>query len=281
MAAGASASTPASTPARSRRTQWHSVSSTREYETCPRRYRFGYVEKRPKDRPVPTSWRFGTVVHAGLEAAWRAAMEADPDVPLAAHLPLAVAAAAASVAEEGLDDADRERAERILAEALAADVVRATDPDAGAPAGRPIGVEEALRGWAGGDHDRVIGFADLVLEHPDGTIELVDHKVTSRRADPDDLREDFQLNLYGHLASKRWPRAPRIVATLHYPTGPEAVRVELTQDGMRAADRRVRATARTIASDDTFAPVPSAACEHCPWQPSCPEGAAWGSAAVG
>jgi RecB family exonuclease len=258
-----------------RRTRWHSVSSTREYATCPRRYRFGYVERRPKDRPVPPSWRFGTVVHAGLEAAWRAAMAADAAVPLTAHLPEAVAAAAAAVAAEGLDADDLARAEAILATALAADVVRSDG------AARPIGVEEALRGWAGGDHDRVIGFADLVLEHADGTIELVDHKVTSRRARPEDLRDDFQLNLYGHLASKRWPQAPRIVATLHYPTGPEAVRVELTADGMRAADRRVRATARTIAADTAFAPVPSAACEHCPWQPSCPEGSAWGAGDVG
>ena len=129
-----------------------------------------------------------------------------------------------------------------------------------------VGLKEAYR-----RHGRV----HLVLEHADGTIELVDHKVTSRRADPEQLRDDFQLNLYGHLASKRWPTAPRIVGTLHYPTGPEAVSVELTADGMRAADRRVRATARTIAGDDTFAPVPSAACGDCPWQPSCPEGTAW------
>ncbi len=265
--------------------RWHSVSSTREYETCPRRYRFGYVERRPKDRPVPPHWRFGTVVHAGLEAAWKGVM-AEPAAPLADHLPAAWDAAAAAVTAEGLGPEDLARAERILAAALAADVVRARDhgPDDGpgtASPPRPIGVEEALRGWAGGDHDRVIGFADLVLEHADGTVELVDHKVTSKRLEPDDLRDDFQLNLYGHLASKRWRDAPRIVATIHYPTGPEAVSVELGAAGMRAADQRVRAAARAIAADAEFAPVPSEACTHCPWQPSCPEGAAWdGTAAV-
>ncbi len=265
-------------------TRWHSVSSTREYETCPRRYRFGYVEKRPKDRPVPPHWRFGTVVHAGLEAAWRGVM-ADPAVPLDAHLPAALEAAAASVTEEGLEDTDLARAEGVLRAALAADAVRtvtAASGDAGDPdVPRPIGVEEALRGWAGGDHDRVIGFADLVLEHPDGTVELVDHKVTSRRLTADELRDDFQLNLYGHLASKRWRDAPRIVATIHYPTGPEAVSVELGAAGMRAADQRVRAAARAIATDAEFPATPSDACEHCPWQPSCPEGSAWGEGAAG
>ena len=47
------------------------MSSTREYEGCPRRYRFGYLDKRPKDRPAPVTWRFGSAVHAGLEAAYR------------------------------------------------------------------------------------------------------------------------------------------------------------------------------------------------------------------
>jgi len=254
------------------------VSSTREFETCPRRYRFGYVERRPKDRPVPPHWRFGTVVHAGLEAAWRGVRE-DPDAPLAAHLVAAVAAADAAVEAEGLGPDDRDRAERILTAALEADVVRDRDgaddgPLAAVPP-RPIGVEEALRGWAGGDHDRVIGFADLILEHADGTVELVDHKVTSRRLAPEDLRDDFQLNLYGHLASKRWREAPRILATIHYPTGPDAVSVELGAEGMRAADRRVRAAARAIAAETEFPPVPSRACGDCPWQPSCPEGSAW------
>ena len=70
--------------------RWHSVSSTREYEGCPRRYRFGYVERRPKDRPVPPTWRFGSVVHEALEAAYQGAMAA-PGTPPSAHVAAAIA----------------------------------------------------------------------------------------------------------------------------------------------------------------------------------------------
>jgi hypothetical protein len=52
-------------------TRWHSVSSTKAYETCARRYQFGYVERRPYDRPAPEPWRVGSAVHAALEAAYR------------------------------------------------------------------------------------------------------------------------------------------------------------------------------------------------------------------
>jgi hypothetical protein len=47
--------------------RWHSVSSTREYELCPRRYRYAYVERLPQDRHVPIPWRIGSAVHAALE----------------------------------------------------------------------------------------------------------------------------------------------------------------------------------------------------------------------
>jgi len=255
--------------------RWHSVSSTREYEGCPRRYRFGYVDRRPKDRPVPPSWRFGTVVHAALEAAWKAAMEADADVPVHAHLAVALAALDASLVAEGLED-ERDRAVDVVTRALEVDIVRdgALDPDVDLPVSRPVGVEEALRGRIDAQH-RIIGFVDLVLERPDGVIELVDHKVTSRRATPDELHDDFQLNLYGQLALARFPHATGIVATHHYPTGPDAVSVRLDAAEMARAERRVREAARTIAADTGFKPLTSERCLHCPWQPSCDEGTAW------
>ena len=255
--------------------RWHSVSSTREYEGCPRRYRFGYIEKRPKDRPVPPSWRFGTVVHAALEAAWKAAMASEPDVPVHAYLEVALAALDVALAEEGLED-ERERGVDVVTRALEVDVVRdgALDPDADLPLARPVGVEEALRGRIDQEH-RIIGFVDLVLERPDGMIELVDHKVTARRATPDELHDDFQLNLYGQLARARFRGATGIVATHHYPTGPESVSVRLDKDEMARAEQRVRDAARAIAQDTEFVPVPSERCLHCPWQPSCDEGSAW------
>jgi RecB family exonuclease len=257
--------------------RWHSVSSTREYEGCPRRYRFGYVDRLPKDRPVPPTWRFGTVVHAALEAAWKAAMDAPIDTPIRTHLPLALAALDTALLEEGLHaDEDRARAVDVVTRALEVDVVRqqSLDPDADLPPSRPVGVEEALRGRIDEQH-RIIGFVDLVLEHPDGVIELVDHKVTARRATPDELHDDFQLNLYGQLARARFPRAAGILATHHYPTGPDAVSVRLDADEMARAELRVRDAARAIAADTEFLPVTSERCRHCPWQPSCPEGTAW------
>jgi RecB family exonuclease len=253
------------------RTRWHSVSSTREYEGCPRRYRFGYVDKRPKDRPVPPTWRFGSVVHEALEAAYRGAMDVPGTAP-ATHLSAALVALDAALVRHGLDPAeDRPRAIAMLTATLEDDVLDA------ARRGTPLGVEVALRDRID-DAERIIGFVDLVLPHDDGAIELVDHKVTSRRATPEELHDDFQLNLYGWLARRRWPRASRIIATLHYPTGPDRVSVELEADSMEGAAERLHRVAEAIVHDSEFEATPSERCLHCPWQPSCPEGSAYVSA---
>lgn len=49
----------------------HSVSSTKEYERCPARYRFSYLDRTEPTRHAPSNWRFGSVVHVGLEAGYR------------------------------------------------------------------------------------------------------------------------------------------------------------------------------------------------------------------
>jgi putative RecB family exonuclease len=255
---------PEATPA-SPRTRWHSVSSTREYEGCPRRYRFGYLDRRPEDRPVPVSWRFGSAVHAGLEAAYRRRLD-DANGGIVESLRAATAAVDGCWAELGLDaDADdqgRSRAAWLVGRAVTRDVLAIE---------RILDVEAPLRDRIS-DQERIIGFADLVLAREGDVVEIVDHKVTRRRVDPEQLRADFQLNLYGQLARLRWPWARAVRATHHYPTGPAAVSVTLDDDAMVGALDRVHRTADVIRRDTEFLPVPGPRCGHCPWQPSCPEG---------
>jgi RecB family exonuclease len=245
--------------------RWHSVSSTREYEGCPRRYRFGYLDKRPKDRPAPVSWRFGSAVHAGLEAGYRHLVD-QPDAGLSERLLAASIGVDEAWGELGLDtdddDEGRRRASWLVGRALARDVIVAE---------QVLGVEVALRGEVCED-ERIIGFADLVLARDDDTLEIVDHKVTRYRATPAKLAHDFQLNLYGELARRQWPWARTVRVTHHYPLGPDAVSAVLDRQSMADALLRVHDTAATIRDDRDFVPTPSERCGHCPWLPSCAEG---------
>ena len=250
------------------RMTWHSVSSVREYRRCPRRYRFGYRDRRPQDRPVPVSWRFGSLIHAGLEAGYRQRL-ADPRSSrsdVLAHVNEALDDAWESL-ELG-DDADPatlDRARWVVGRALVRDVIGAD---------HILDVEVALRGTVN-DQEQIIGFADLVLAHGDAAIEIVDHKITRRHTTPDTLREDLQLNLYGQLARTRWPWASRVAVTHHYPLDPTAVSTVLDEHTMTAALDYIHEVAAQIRTDDRFLPQPGDHCDHCPWLPSCADGVEW------
>ena len=241
--------------------RWHSVSSTREYERCPRRYRYAYVDRLPQDRPVPVPWRVGSAIHAALEAAYQARRQ-HPERPLIAGLPDALVALRRSwdTLELRYDDGRYRDAGRQVEQTLREDVLQVREV---------IGVEQPLRASLAPGH-RIVGFLDLLLQRDDMTVEVVDHKVTRHRVSASDVAQDFQLNLYGALVRSNWPEATEIRVTLHYPTGPDHVSASLTEDGMAAAWSRVERTAAQVAADTTFAAMPGSYCDHCPWRPRCP-----------
>jgi putative RecB family exonuclease len=243
--------------------RWHSVSSTREYERCPRRYCYAYVERLPQDRPVPIPWRVGSAVHAALEAAYQAKRR-HADRPLIAGLPEALVALRQSwdTLELPHDDGRYREAGRQVERTLREDVLEV---------GEVVGVELPLRTSPPTGH-RIAGFLDLLLRRDATTLEIVDHKVTARRASSSEIAADLQLNLYGALVRETWPATTTVRATLHYPTGPDLVSATLTDEGMAAARARVERTASLAAADTEFVPRPAAHCDHCPWRQRCPAG---------
>ena len=246
-----------------RRVRWHSVSSTREYERCPRRYRYAYVERLKQDRPVPIPWRVGSAVHAALEAAYQA-KRLHPDRPLTTGLPEALVALRHAWDTLILpdDDGRYREAGRQVERTLREDILEV---------GEVVGVELPLRTSLAKGH-QVAGFLDLLLRRDATTLEIVDHKVTARRAGSSEIAADLQLNLYGALVRATWPDTTTVRATLHYPTGPDRVTAPLTDEGMAAARARVERTASLAAVDTEFVPRPAAHCDHCPWRPRCPAG---------
>jgi putative RecB family exonuclease len=242
--------------------RWHSVSSTREYERCPRRYRYAYIERLPQDRHVPIPWRVGSAVHVALEAAY-GVKQRDLTAPLEAGIPQALAALRRSWDALDLPYEQRYgRAARQVVRSLHDDVLQVDEV---------VGVELALRDELT-PGDRIAGLLDLLLRRDGSTMEIVDHKVTARRATVVDVATDFQLNLYGALVRMHWPEVDTIRATLHYPTGPDRVTSTLYDEGMDSARAQVERIADRAAADTTFTPTPGDHCGHCPWRPRCPAG---------
>ncbi|MEY3361316.1 MAG: RecB family exonuclease [Ilumatobacteraceae bacterium] len=236
----------------------HSVSSCSEYERCPRRFEYGYVQRLPQDRHVPASWRYGTVVHAALEAAYKQVVMGKP---LDATVPTAQAALERAWAKEEMPD-DRawiERAEQVVADAIEQDPIGVHEI---------LGVEQFFKSGMGVGL-RFAGYADLVLRRDERTVEIVDHKVTTYARTEEQLHDDRQLNLYGYFALEQYPWAERVVVTHHYPPLRRTVSAELSPDTMRDVVASLVAIARTAEADTEYAPTPGSHCDNCPWADRC------------
>lgn len=239
-----------------------SVSSTYEYERCPRRYRYGYVDRLPAERALaPEHWRFGSVVHAGLEAGYRHHQAVGYTPNLRHTIPTALEAVRASwVAEAMPDDADAlARAERVVARSLA--TTRLVPADI-------LGVERWFRGETA-EGIRVAGVSDLVVRAAPDTVEIRDHKVTRFVRSPEQLRGDLQLGVYGWLVRRTWPWAEHVVVAHHYPLTGDLVRVDLDDAWVDAAMARLTGVARAALADVAFAPTPGEHCGTCPYTGIC------------
>jgi putative RecB family exonuclease len=243
--------------------RWYSVSSTREYELCPRRYRFAYVDRLAAARGlVPESWRFGTVVHAGLEAGYRHHRAVGHSDHLDGAIPVARDAVRTSWAHEAMPDdpAALERAERIVCRSLATTRLAPSDI---------LGVEHYFRTETP-EGFQVTGAADLVLRDETGAIEIRDHKVTRAVLTSGQLADDFQLNIYGWLARQEWPASERVVVAHHYPLTGAIVRADLDNTSVEVAVARLRDTAIRAEADVEFVATPGHHCRSCAYVQLCP-----------
>lgn len=210
---------------------------------------------------MPESWRFGTVVHAGLEVGYQRHRDVGFSQNLAHTIPAAVEAVHASWAEEGMPDdpTSRYRAERVVRRSLANTRLWPAEI---------LGVEHSFRAVTP-EGLRIAGAADLVLKLDSDGVEIRDHKVTRYERSPEQLVSDFQLNLYGWLAQQTWPWAQRVFVSHHYPLMRRVVRVELHPERVAETIERIRATALLAEADTVFTPAPGAHCSHCAYRGQC------------
>ena len=242
------------------------MSSTYAYEACPRRYRFAYLDRVPEPRAeVPRHWRFGTVVHRGLEAGYLCHRDVGFSDNLRHTIPTAVAAVRDSwVAESMPDDAgELGRAERVVAASLATTRLRGRDI---------LGVERFFRAETT-EGLRIAGAVDLVVRDGDGSIEIRDHKVTRYTRTPEALANDLQLGLYAWLARRTWSWVRTVTVAHHYPLLRTMVRAPLEPAAADQALERVRTTALISEADHEFAPRPGRECAVCSYASLCPDAA--------
>jgi RecB family exonuclease len=240
------------------------------YEDCPRRYRFGYV-----DRPAPPKgppWAhnsLGASVHTALKN-WYA-------LPPERRTPAAVPPLLkATWVSEGYRDPEQERAAFRRALGWLEAYLAEADPRE-----EPVGVERTVAA-----RTQTLALSGRVdrIDRRGAELVIVDYKTGRGELGSDDARGSRALALYAYSAERTFRRECRRVELHHLPTGTVAAH-EHTPESLARHLRRAEDTARDIvaaeqslaagrSTDEAFPPRPGPWCGWCDYRRNCAEGLA-------
>ena len=246
----------------------HSRLST--YETCPRQYRYRYLDLLPVDA-TGAELHVGSVVHAVLERVYGAARTGRvPDLPEARRW---------FDEEWGRVPAERLRIVRPgfvvedyrgLGLSCLEDYMRRHAPFTD---GETIAVELQVDIDLG-EGTRLVGYIDRVVRQGPGVYEIHDYKTSGSWPRPRDLDADRQLSLYEMGIRQLHPDVREVLQVWHYLALQrrfERRRTAADLERVRAACRRLIARVR---EERTWPARPGVLCHWCDYRAACPEGSA-------
>ncbi|TVR20929.1 MAG: PD-(D/E)XK nuclease family protein [Nitriliruptor sp.] len=227
------------------------------YRTCPRKFRFRYVDRLPT-QPSP-HLSFGTSIHGALEAFHDRKL---PDPPSEDEL--------LGFLYDAWDTrgfADLPREEQVAHYRHAQQVLRRYHARQ-RPPGRTTAATEAWFEVPFAYEAVVVGSIDRVDVDADGDLHVIDYK-TNRRARPrSEVAASLQLALYALACRHLYGALPRTVALDFVVPGLEVI-VGLEELDLEAARATVLETAAAIRAE-RFETVPNRLCGWCDHRAVCP-----------
>jgi len=250
----------------------YSHNSLSTFESCPRKFKFQYIEKIEIPRRVAAELYLGNAVHRTLHQLYQRAAD-NVEWPLDQLI--------------AFFDAEWEKPERkeieVLKEYMTVDgyiengrKMLRTYYNRYRPFndGVLLGAELSLSADIPDTRFRLKGRVDRLWKRSDGVIEVIDYKTgnSSLRggADPRFL---FQMGIYHLLVKANYPQFARIALVQCYLKTDEIVSYELTDDQADELTERIRGTIiDTIHAEklDAFPPHEDSSCDYCDFQKLCP-----------
>ena len=240
---------------------------------CPRRFRFAYLEKRPKAR-VWAHISMGNSVHNALRDWWSQPFEgrtAATAIDLVTH----------GWIEQGFRDEDQSTSWRRRAAEMTAEYVKTLDPGV-----EPVGVERTVSTTT--EHLALTGRVDridaVLDDEGQRSLVIVDYKTGRRSPTEDDVRGSLALAVYAVCAT-RTLRAPCTQVELHHLPTSTVVGWSHTRETLaRHLDRAEEIAAEAEAAETLWrggddrpelTPArPGPLCAWCDHRSVCPQGQA-------
>ncbi len=225
------------------------------YGTCPRMFRYRYIDRLP-GKPAP-ALSFGTSIHEALERFYDRKL---PEEPTEDEL---VGFLYDAWDSSGFREVDRDEQARWYRQGQ--QVLRRYHRRVTGAYQLPVATEA----WFELPFDTavVVGSIDRV-DDDDGELRVVDYKTNKRVKDRDRVKRSLQLSIYALACEHLYGQLPATVALDFVVAGREIV-VDVAELDLDAARTAIRETAAAVQAE-AFEPTPMRLCDWCDYQPACP-----------
>jgi RecB family exonuclease len=234
-----------------------SFSRIESYATCPRKFRYSYVDKLP-GRPGP-HLSFGSSIHNALEAFYDRKL---PSCPSEEEL--------LRFLYDGWDHsgfADLDRDEQLGFYRHAQQVLRRYHRRVATAYRLPVATEAWFE-LPVGYEATVVGSIDRVDVDDDGRFHVVDYKTNRKVKDRARVASSLQLSLYALACRHLYGALPATVSLDFVVAGVEVV-ATLDELDLDAARRAVLDTAAAVRAE-RYEPTPNPLCDWCDFRALCP-----------
>ncbi|UCD93766.1 MAG: PD-(D/E)XK nuclease family protein [Candidatus Zixiibacteriota bacterium] len=250
----------------------YSNSKIGTFRTCPRQYKFQYVEKAAVEKPVSVEAFLGDAVHRTLERLYR--LKLNGRVQTADEMLKSY--------HEYWEGPDKDK-RKVTRENLAVEDYINTGSDAlkrhyekyhPFDDGVTMALEKNIRfplDPAG--HFTLVGVVDRISRRDDGVVEIIDYKTSSVMPTQRSLADNNQMGLYQMGVKYLWPDFERIeLKQIFLRQGMElkAVMDEEKLEEIRYRTYQAVLEIERAVGDDNFPPKESAICDWCIYYELCP-----------
>ncbi|MFP4634877.1 MAG: RecB family exonuclease [Nitriliruptoraceae bacterium] len=234
-----------------------SFSRVDAYQNCPRRFRYAYIDRLPRE-PSP-HLSFGSSIHGALEAFYDRKLPGCPsEEELLGFL---------YDAWDSSGFAELPREEQLSWYRHAQDVLRRFHRRE-APRYRLPAATEAWFDLPIEHQAVVVGSIDRVDADDEGALHLVDYKTNRKVQDRGRVAGSLQLSIYALACQHLYGQLPATV-TLDFVVPGVPVTAQLDELDLDRARRTVLETAEAVRAG-SFAPTPNRLCEWCDYRAICP-----------
>ncbi len=250
----------------------YSFSRINQFASCPRQYKFAYIEKASVEKPVSVEMFLGSAVHRALEQLYRYKDEGrlwplDDLLKFYANIWEGPDKEKIKVTVESMAVEDYiARGEKALR-----DYYEKYQPF---DEGEIIGLERMIS-FPLDPRERyfISGKIDKIVKRPDGVLEIVDYKTSRSLITQPALDDDMQMGLYQAGVNTLWPQFDRIELKQVFLVKDVEMKTVMPKEKIEEIRHRTFEAILEIeraVKEDNFQPRESGLCDYCLYFNLCP-----------